>query len=152
MLAVETEFPNTYIAGCYFHFTQLLWWHLQDLGLARALRGDEQFRIFVRHVMAIAFLPLILVRQNFLLLHQSRTCVNLILQFPPLTDWLEYIHLTYRLPCFHQISGMSTLRQSKHERTTVWKVEFIIYSKYLQWYRKTQYKYNFLILKWNDNF
>jgi MULE transposase domain len=98
MMAVETEFPNTRIAGCYFHFTQSLWRHLQDLGLARAYRRDEQFRKFVRRVMAIAFLPLIIVRHKFLLLRQSRTCVNIQLQFPPLNDWLDYIHLTYIQP------------------------------------------------------
>lgn len=95
MLAVETEFPLTRIRGCYFHFTQSLWRHIQELGLAGSYRQHEQLRRFVRRVMAIAFLPLLLVRQNFLILRRSRSFVSLQQQFPSLDDWMEYIQLTY---------------------------------------------------------
>ena len=74
--ALEAEFPNIRVHGCYFHFTQSLWRHVQELGLAAPYRENtrngRKLKQCVRKLMAIGFIPTALVRQNFRLLRTSR--------------------------------------------------------------------------------
>lgn len=95
MLAVETEFPQARTAGCYFHFTQSLWRHVQELQLAREYRRNGRLQKVIRRVMAIAFLPVILVRQNFVALRASRPVRRLVNVLPQVDDWLDYVEVTY---------------------------------------------------------
>lgn len=94
-LAVETEFPNSRWSGCYFHFTQSLWIHVQQVGLAAHYRNDRKLRKMVRKIMAIGFLPTLLVRHNFALMRNSRRTQRLVNRFPSLDDWLDYVERTY---------------------------------------------------------
>jgi hypothetical protein len=94
-IAIQTELPGVQISGCYFHFTQSLWRHIQSKDLVCAYRRSRRLRITVRKVMAIGFLPLLLVRQNFVLLRNSRQTRRLIGRFPKLDDWLDYVQTTY---------------------------------------------------------
>jgi hypothetical protein len=48
----------------------------------------------IRRVMAIGFLPTLLVRQNFLLFWNSRRVQRLINTYPTLDDWFEYVQTT----------------------------------------------------------
>jgi len=95
LLAVETELPGTRLSGCYFHFTQSLWRKVQNLGLAGIYRRDGRVRDTVRKIMAIGFLPVILVRQNFFMLHGSRPTQRLIRRYPALGQWFTYVETTY---------------------------------------------------------
>ena len=95
MTAVDTELPACRLNGCYFHFTQSLWRKLQQLGLTRPYRRDRHLRDIVRKVMAIGFLPLLLVQQNFTILRLSQRVHRLELLYPALFDWLEYVQTTY---------------------------------------------------------
>jgi len=94
-IAIETELPGVPISGCYFHFLQSLWRHVQNEGLVRAYRRSRSLRAAVRKVMAIAFLPVLLVRQNFLMLRNVRRTQRLVQRFPALDDWLDYVQSTY---------------------------------------------------------
>ena len=42
--------------GCFYHLCQNTWRHTQDLGLIQTYIGDEQFRLFVALIDALAFL------------------------------------------------------------------------------------------------
>ena len=63
--AVQTELPNSQVSGCYFHITKALWRHIQTLGMSVSQRQHARLRNCIRKVMAIGYLPLLLVRQNF---------------------------------------------------------------------------------------
>jgi len=65
MIAIQTELPGALVSGCYFHFCQSLWRHMQDVGLTIQYRENANVQAVVRKVMALAFLPVLLVRQNF---------------------------------------------------------------------------------------
>lgn len=95
MTALETELPTSTLSGCYFHFNQSLWRHLQQVGLATHYRHDRRLQLAVRKVMAIGFLPVLLTRQNFTLLRNGRRTRRLIRQYPALSDWLDYVETTY---------------------------------------------------------
>ena len=84
LIAIQTELPTTRVSGCFFHFTQRLWRRLQELGLAAHYRRDRRLKRFVRKVMAIAFLPVLLVRQNCRMIRISRLVGSLCRQFPRL--------------------------------------------------------------------
>jgi hypothetical protein len=83
------------LSGCYFHFNESLWRHIQQIGLARDYQQDCRLNKVIRRVMAIGFLPTLLVRQNFLLLRNSRRVQRLINTYPTLDEWLEYVQTTY---------------------------------------------------------
>jgi len=85
--AVETELPNTRTEMCYFHFNQSLWHRIQELGLARAYKRDDNLQQIMRKVMALGFLPLALVRNNVALLRNSRDTRRKIFRYPALLDF-----------------------------------------------------------------
>ena len=98
MIAVETELPLAAISCCYFHFNQSLWRHVQHLGLVNDYRQDYNIRKVIRLVMAIGFLPVLLVLQNFRLITARRSVRRLIRRQPQLGTWLEYAERTYVIP------------------------------------------------------
>lgn len=57
--AVEEEFPNSIIAGCFFHLGQSFWRRLQAEGLSAeyALKENTEMRTQFRSLIAIAFVP-----------------------------------------------------------------------------------------------
>ena len=93
--AVETELPNSRISGCYFHFGHNLWRRVQFLGLARDYRQNRRLKKTIRKVIAIGYLPMALVRQNFLQLITSRTTRRLQRQFPELLHFFNFFEANY---------------------------------------------------------
>jgi hypothetical protein len=93
--AVETELPRSRISGCYFHFTQSLWRHVQASGLASDYRTNEKLKKLMRKIMAIGFLPVLVVRNNFTNLRTHRRTNRLVGRFPALDEWLDYVETTY---------------------------------------------------------
>jgi hypothetical protein len=61
----ETEFPQSNSCGCLFHLCQSIWRRVQRLGLRRAYERNINLRKCVRKLMALAYLPVLLVRANF---------------------------------------------------------------------------------------
>ena len=53
--AMRSHFPNIEILGCYFHFGQSIWRKVQDLGLRQQYTTNEDFRMLVKMLAAIAF-------------------------------------------------------------------------------------------------
>jgi hypothetical protein len=68
LLAIETELPLARRSACYFHFCQILWRKIQELGLAGPYARQRKLRKCLRKFMAIGYLPLALVRHNFRIL------------------------------------------------------------------------------------
>ena len=93
--AVETELPRAQISGCYFHFNQSLWRKVQNLGLAASYRRRPAVKSLVRKVMAIGYLPIAVVRQNFRLLRTSRRTQRLCRRYNGLRDFLDYFERNY---------------------------------------------------------
>ncbi|XP_076448513.1 uncharacterized protein LOC143285168 [Babylonia areolata] len=96
--AVETELPTATLLGCYFHLTQNFWRKIQELGLARPYRMNQRLQDTVRKVMAIGYLPIPLLRNNFRALEQSRRPRRLVNHFPALQDFFNYVGNTYIQP------------------------------------------------------
>lgn len=95
MQALKAELPTTHLSVCYFHNTKSLWRHVQDLGLCNDCQHNRRIRKIIRKVMAIGFLPLLLVRQNFNLLKGSRRTQREMQRIPALAQWFDYVEATY---------------------------------------------------------
>lgn len=54
--ALKEVFPSTEINGCFFHMKKCIWRKVQELGLARAYRENEELRLHIRMCTALAFL------------------------------------------------------------------------------------------------
>jgi len=93
--AIETELPKAHVSGCFFHFTKSLWRRIQALKLSGPYRNDRHLEKCVQKVMALSYLPLILVRNNFRQYTRSRAVRRLMNRYPTLREWLDYVRGTY---------------------------------------------------------
>ncbi|CAF1175010.1 unnamed protein product, partial [Rotaria sordida] len=54
---IKGKLPNAIHHGCFFHFTQSLYKHINSLGLSTAYLENEDLRLACRSAMALALLP-----------------------------------------------------------------------------------------------
>lgn len=62
---ISNEFPEIELHGCFFHFTQCIWRRIQSLGLAKKYEEDHEFARKLRHLAALAFVPVEKVKDSF---------------------------------------------------------------------------------------
>ncbi|CAM4850658.1 unnamed protein product, partial [Rotaria magnacalcarata] len=55
--SVKEMLPNVLHKGCLFHFGQAVWRQVQNKGMATKYREDESFRLNVKKLIALAFVP-----------------------------------------------------------------------------------------------
>lgn len=55
--AVKRNFPLSEVHGCFFHFSQNIWRHIQNVGLQNVYNNDEDFALNLRYLIALAFVP-----------------------------------------------------------------------------------------------
>jgi len=58
-------FPLAKHRGCHFHFCQVIYRSPQRMGLVGAYESQPEVRLQVRQLMALAFLPIAIVRLTF---------------------------------------------------------------------------------------
>ena len=71
--SMKEEYPNVKIYGCWFHFTQCIWTKTQKLGLVKSFREHQQLATYIRHLMAIPFLPACHILSTFTFLESPTT-------------------------------------------------------------------------------
>ena len=62
---IKNNILKTFCIGCLFHFSQAIWRKVQANGLATKYKEDECFRLNVKKLIALAFLPLDKVVDGF---------------------------------------------------------------------------------------
>ena len=45
--AIEQNFPTAELQGCFFHFGQAIWRHIQGLGLQTRYQNEEEFAVII---------------------------------------------------------------------------------------------------------
>ena len=93
MNAVATDLPNTEHRGCLFHFDQAIFNKVKEYGLVRAYRRDQNVLNYVRKIMALPFLPRLVVRPQYNLHKQTNN--RLIRRYPALARLNRYFELTW---------------------------------------------------------
>lgn len=56
--ALNNCFPESSIHGCYFHFSQNLWKHVQQVGLKTKYSEDPDFALNIRLILSLPFIPI----------------------------------------------------------------------------------------------
>lgn len=74
--AIEAEFPEVRTRGCFFHFGKCVYRSIQSNGLQRRYETDADFALNIRHLSALAFVPVDYLVESFDIL-----CDNNV--FPP---------------------------------------------------------------------
>ena len=57
-LTLVDVFPGVEVEGCFFHLCQRLEYHVKEFGLMTKYRNDPDFKLRVKKLAALAFLPL----------------------------------------------------------------------------------------------
>jgi len=94
-IAIDTDLRGTRVRSCYFHFCQSLWRRIQELALVVPYSRHRHLKACIQKVMAIAYLPVAIVRQNFIILFTCRRTRRLINRFPALLDFFTYFQRNY---------------------------------------------------------
>lgn len=55
--AIKRHFPLSKVHGCFFHFSQNVWSHVQSVGLQSIYTSDVDFALQIRMMIALAFVP-----------------------------------------------------------------------------------------------
>ncbi|KAI6655754.1 hypothetical protein LOD99_1896 [Oopsacas minuta] len=63
--SIRLEFPTACIRGCYVHFCQAVYRKVQILGLSQFYTSEENNKIYIRKLLALAFIPVELIPQTF---------------------------------------------------------------------------------------
>lgn len=93
--AVEIELPNTHHHCCLFHLTSNIWKHVQRLGLSGHYMTDNNLKHNIRKLMALPFIPLLLIRNCFANLKDSADSITLRRQYPSLRQLYIYFENNY---------------------------------------------------------
>ncbi|KAK3102567.1 hypothetical protein FSP39_012239 [Pinctada imbricata] len=93
--AAVTEFPQARWSGCFFHFCKSIWRRIVKDGLRRPYNRNREFRKCVRKLMALVYLPVALVRQNYLFLRQRATTRLMCIRYPRLLQLFLYFERNY---------------------------------------------------------
>jgi hypothetical protein len=56
--ALRTTFLTSIMHGCFYHLTQNIWHKIQEAGLSNQYTSDAQFRLFLKKLPALLFLPM----------------------------------------------------------------------------------------------
>lgn len=95
LAALEMEFPNAIRHCCLFHLTSNIWKYVQQIGLSGDYMNDINVKNIVRKLMALPFLPLALIRNSFISLHDSNEARALRRQYPALRGLFVYLYNNY---------------------------------------------------------
>src|SRR6185436_7061034 len=71
MNAFEASYPNSVVTGCYFHMTQSVVRKVNEIGMKVDYQNDDEIRVNVRCLSALAFIPPADVVEAFELLAKS---------------------------------------------------------------------------------
>lgn len=101
--AFKSVLLEAVIMGCVFHWTQVLWRKVQDLGMAAAYSRDDGTYRYIKQLMALPFLPAQEINPAFqrLRLRATTDALNKLFQyisetrissmvFPPPENWSVY--------------------------------------------------------------
>ena len=98
--AIETDFTQVRLWGCYFHFTKALLKKMKDLGLFIHYGDDPLLKGFLRESFAIGYLPVFYVRQKLYQLTQSTNARFLKNAYPRLVFFTSVFptHMAHHFP------------------------------------------------------
>jgi hypothetical protein len=57
MNAINYEFLETEVKGCFFHFPLGIWRQIQDAGLRTRYKDDVTFALQIRKLPSLAYVP-----------------------------------------------------------------------------------------------
>ncbi len=87
--SIALQFPGAHHQGCFYHFSQEIWRAIQSHGLQVQYTTSDSLRLFIRHLMALAFLPEWEISIHYSELQQRKPS-----GLPQLDDLLDYFENT----------------------------------------------------------
>jgi hypothetical protein len=63
------QFLCIYGGGCFFHFSQAIYRHVQSAGFQASYAANPEFALMLRHLPALAFVPIQNVEDYLVIVH-----------------------------------------------------------------------------------
>ena len=86
------EYADLTVSGCFFHLNENVRKHMQQIGLQRRYQNDPEFAVLLRHIPALAFVPIQHLIEAFETLEEVMPDEML-----PLLDYFERTYIGRRL-------------------------------------------------------
>jgi hypothetical protein len=86
--ALREVFPTGNVMGCLFHWTQALWWKIQEYGLCSAYKNDNATYRYLRQLMSLPFLPARTIQSMYEQLRPQASSL-------PLQKFVDYVGNTW---------------------------------------------------------
>lgn len=109
--AIEREFPEAEVKGCFFHYAQAIWRKTQDLGLAALYKDNPDVKRWIRRAAGLPLLPLHEVQDAWLEAMDESPDVNRAEEFNDyvVVNWVDYgARFPLRLWNHHETDGPRT--------------------------------------------
>ncbi|KAG0435807.1 hypothetical protein DMUE_4522 [Dictyocoela muelleri] len=62
--SIKTVFTNSKLAGCNFHFSQIIWRRVHKNNLVIKYKSDENFRKLIRYLILLSYVPICKVEKE----------------------------------------------------------------------------------------
>ena len=120
--AVREVFPAVQIKGCAFHWSQAVWRHVQQLGLAETYRQRLGLHSFIRMLLALQFLPSPHIERAFeMLAERAKTTAT--------TALIDYVRRQWMNNPTFGVDDWSVFRQSIRTNNDVEGIHVFIHTK-----------------------
>ena len=86
------DYDDLTVSGCFFHLNENVRKHMQQIGLQRRYQNDPEFALLLRHIPALAFVPIQHLIEAFETLEEVMPDEML-----PLLDFFERTYIRRRL-------------------------------------------------------
>lgn len=64
--SISILFPACKLAGCNFHFSQIVWRNIQNLNLTMFYKNDKEFKTLVKYLLLLSYVPTDNITNEFL--------------------------------------------------------------------------------------
>lgn len=114
--ALKNIFPNSEIKGCNFHFNQCIWRKVQELGLVKEYTTNDEVKMHVRMLAALAYIPPNSVDEGFTKIMENSPVTEDIIKFNDymVEQWIDNPNVEYIWNCYRERHRTTNVLESWH--------------------------------------
>lgn len=114
--ALKNIFPTSEVKGCNFHFNQCIWRKVQELGLVKDYIENEEIKMHVRMLAALAYIPPDSVDEGFIKIMENSPATETIAKFNDymVEQWIDNPNIEHMWNCYMERHRTTNALESWH--------------------------------------